>query len=124
MRKRERKSSMTSGLILIALGTIFLAEQMGADWRWGLHRNWPVLLLVIGVAQLVVQRGESIRGGLWLLFLGTLFMLHTWGIVPLGRSWPLFIIAGGVSIMLSRGPRRDRDEPGVPPTSSAPREEH
>ncbi len=94
-------------MILIALGVIFLAEQMGA--RWGLHHNWPILLMVIGAAQIFAQRGESIRGGIWLLFIGGICMLTSWNIMSWDKAWPLFIIAGGVAIMIpsQRGQPRE-----------------
>lgn len=96
---RERRSNLTTGFILIALGGIFLAEQMGGA-MWAMHRNWPVLLLVIGAAQILVNRGESMRGGVWLMFMGTIFMLTTWHVMSWDKAWPLFIIAGGVAIMI------------------------
>jgi len=96
---RERRSNLTAGLILIALGGIFLAEQMGGA-AWALHRNWPVLLLVIGAAQLLVQRGENLRSGVWLLFIGSICLLTSWHLMSWDKAWPLFIIAGGVAIMI------------------------
>jgi hypothetical protein len=97
---RERRSNLTAGLILIALGGIFLAEQMGLGAAWALHRNWPVLLLVIGAAQVLVHRGESMRGGVWLLLIGTIFMMVNWRVMTWDKAWPLFIVAAGVAIMV------------------------
>jgi hypothetical protein len=34
------------------------------------------------------------------MFLGSLFLAHTFRVLTLDRSWPLFIVAGGVSILL------------------------
>ena len=99
MGKRERRSNLTAGLILIALGVIFLGQQTWG-YSWALHRNWPVLLLVIGAAQILVQRGESLRSGVWLLFIGTICMLTSWQVMSWDKAWPLFIIAGGVAIMI------------------------
>ena len=97
---RQRTSNLTAGLILIALGGLFLAEQMGGGAAWAIHRNWPVILLVIGAAQVLVHRGDSIRGGVWLLLIGTIFMAVNWNVTTWDRAWPLFIVAAGVAIMI------------------------
>ena len=99
VRTRERRSNLTAGLILIVLGVIFLGEQTWG-YNWALHRNWPILLLVIGAAQVFINRGESVRGGVWLLLLGSIFMLTSWNVMSWDKAWPLFIIAGGVAIMI------------------------
>lgn len=97
---RERRSNLTAGLILIFVGGLFLIEQMGGGASWTLRRNWPVLLLVIGAAQVFVRRGGSVRGGVWLLLTGSIFMLVNWEAMSWDKAWPLFVIAGGVAIMI------------------------
>ncbi len=36
--------------ILITIGALFLFGR--ESWMWGIHRTWPVILLVIGVIKL------------------------------------------------------------------------
>jgi membrane-bound ClpP family serine protease len=38
-------------IVLITLGLMFLAEHLVPGW--GIHRTWPVLLVVIGVLKLI-----------------------------------------------------------------------
>jgi len=77
---------------------------------------------------------NSFAGGAWLIFVGFLFLLHTFGVLTLDRSWPLFIVWTGVTIMFahrfshqpSSGNSADPEIPSAPvpppapPMSSAP----
>lgn len=75
----------------------------------------------MGFARLAVPGEDGRRGsGGWLVFLGVLFLLHTYEILRLSTSWPLFIVAAGVSIVFARGhehvrvePRRERPVEGI-----------
>jgi hypothetical protein len=54
MTAYSRSGALTAGLILIALGVIFLAENFYAPfsaWRL-IARYWPVILIIIGVKRL------------------------------------------------------------------------
>jgi hypothetical protein len=50
----SRGGTLTAGLILIALGAIFLAENIYAPFSaWHLiARYWPVILIIVGVRRL------------------------------------------------------------------------
>jgi hypothetical protein len=50
----SRGSALTAGMILIALGAIFLAENFYAPFSaWHLiARYWPVILIIVGVRRL------------------------------------------------------------------------
>ena len=50
----SRNGALTAGLILIALGAIFLAENFYSSfsaWRM-IARYWPVILIIIGIRRL------------------------------------------------------------------------
>ena len=51
MAARTRGGALTAGLILIALGVIFLIESFNESFSvWHLFaRYWPVILIIIGV---------------------------------------------------------------------------
>ena len=54
MTAYSRGGALTAGLILIALGVIFLAENFYTPfsaWRL-IARYWPVILIIIGVKRL------------------------------------------------------------------------
>ncbi len=45
------RASLTGPVILIALGVIFLLDQIVPGW--GIGKTWPVMLIVTGVVKLV-----------------------------------------------------------------------
>jgi hypothetical protein len=54
MASTSRSGALTAGLILIAIGAIFLIETFYAPfsaWRV-IGRYWPVILIIIGVRKL------------------------------------------------------------------------
>lgn len=106
---RRQRGQVTAGAILIGLGLIFLAAQTNVH-VFGLHRLWPVILLVIGAIKFIIpdedpRKGGGRTGGAWLIFVAVVFLMNNYGVMSIAQSWPLFIVAGGVSILLSR-PRR------------------
>lgn len=54
MAPHSRSGVLTTGLILIVFGVIFLAENLYAPfsaWRL-IARYWPVILIIIGISKL------------------------------------------------------------------------
>ena len=49
--KQNQKGMIVSGLIVFGIGVLFLAAEMG--WIPGLHRSWPFILIVVGLALIV-----------------------------------------------------------------------
>jgi membrane-bound ClpP family serine protease len=45
------RRSLTGPIILITLGVMFLLAELVP--HWGLHKTWPVLLVVIGALKLL-----------------------------------------------------------------------
>jgi hypothetical protein len=113
-------SAALMGIVLIVLGALFFMDRLGWDlgWRWHptFARMWPILLIVAGLVQLTSagrdtvvtatagQERRSRRGrsfpGLWWLFIGMIMLLDQNRWFTLDRSWPLFIVAGGLIILL------------------------
>jgi phage shock protein C len=51
--KKANNGSLVVGVILILLGSIFLLHEFNMFYFWELHRFWPVLIVVIGLALIV-----------------------------------------------------------------------
>ena len=101
------------GLVLLALGILFLAANF-TDWSipWG--DWWPVLLIAWGVWCLV-QKGSSWVGGTVLIALGGLFLLDTldvweYGIGDVWRLWPVVLVLIGAKILFARRKRSSRSK--------------
>ena len=46
--KQGQKGMIVSGLIVLGMGVLFLANEMG--WIPGLHHTWPLILIIVGLA--------------------------------------------------------------------------
>ena len=103
----KQASQVTTGLVVVAIGLMLLAGQLDAEWAWDFGRLWPLIFVVIGAGKLLSS--ESRGSAAWFLFLGGIFLMHTFRILSLGRSWPLFVVAAGVSVMFPKR-RRATDE--------------
>ena len=111
---RTQVSQVMAGVMLIALGLIFLGKRLDLISGLDISRLWPLILFIIGFGKFFGPRVEGqARSGLWLMFLGSLFLAHTFRIMTLDRSWPLFIVAGGVSIMLGSRARGAEAKPTI-----------
>lgn len=115
---RRQSSQLTGGIILIALGVMFLSQRVWYLQDLSLHRLWPLFLIVPGAIRLLYP-GEGRGGGLWLLFVGGIMLMQTYDVLPLQRSWPLFIIMGGVSMLFGHSHRR-RDRIDRPTNADQP----
>lgn len=125
----NRSSQVTTGLLLIALGLLFFADRQGWSWGWHLSfgRLWPVLLIVWGLSTVIVpvehittdvsgQPGVRVRRyrlgrGFWTVVAGVLALLHVNHVLSFRQSWPLLVVAGGLSMMFGddRKLRRRRE---------------
>ncbi len=96
----KQASQATTGLVVVAIGLMMLAGQFDSTWAWDFGRMWPIIFVVIGSGKLLSSETRS--SGLWFLALGGIFFLHTYRVLPLGRSWPLFIVLAGISMMFPK----------------------
>lgn len=99
---QHRGSQITTGLIVTAVGVILLAGQLDVGLSWDIGRLWPAVFILIAVGKLASGEARNVGGAVWFLFLGGIFLLHTFRVLRLSESWPLFVVAGGVSMMFPR----------------------
>lgn len=92
-----------SGVLLILLGLVFLADSLGfMSSGQVISRWWPMLLVIAGLLQIIEKR--SVFGGLVLLVVGGVFQLAKLRVLELGdlaRFWPVLLVALGLQIVLS-----------------------
>jgi hypothetical protein len=118
--RRRCVSRVTTGLILIVVGSAMLLDRTGfADVRFTAHL-WPFVVLVIGASRFLVpldgQRSGGPRwGGGWLLIVGVWGLISEFHLFDLdyGTSWPLLVVGSGIMLVLrailpheTEGPRR------------------
>lgn len=109
---REMVNRLIWGLFLIVIGATLLAVNLGWDLPHGAWNYWPFLLIAMGIAKMLFSDEREGRGsGFWLVLgglYGWISIWHVWGL-SWGTAWPIFVIAGGLSLILKPAfPRRGR----------------
>ena len=110
----KQVSQLTSGMLVVLIGLLLLAGQL--DKAWQFHKLWPLIFIVLGVSRFLAVDEAGERGnGLFFLFLGAIFLMHTFHVLRLNDSWPLFVVAAGIGLMFGKknGPPKPRSERGV-----------
>jgi hypothetical protein len=108
-------------LWLIGLGCIFLVGNAGLFHRLPIHRIVPFFLIGLGVWLFVHKMTgagngiaddgtpayqyrlfSALRGSVWVILIGVLFLLDSFDILSWGHSWPLIIIVAGLMAVFQR----------------------
>jgi len=99
--RMETANRLIWGVFLIGLGGMLLAVNLGWDEARGIWNYWPFLLIALGVAKMLFGRDRE-DGGFWLILAGLYGWISIWNIGGLtwGTAWPIFVIAGGFSVIL------------------------
>jgi hypothetical protein len=136
--KRDRDGALgrlVLGSYLILIGVLVFAANVGFDLPRGVWSYWPFLLIAGGGVKMFFGRGRAFGEGVWLLLAGLYCWVSVWNLWGLnwGTAWPIFLIAGGLSMVLAPWFRRpgdggdgrgtDADEGGSEPVGSPPRSE-
>jgi hypothetical protein len=99
--ERQQVSQLTTGVALVTAGLILTAHQLEWGPLWYVQRLWPIVFVIVAAPRLLFGNKDGQRGGgVWLLFLGLIFFLHTYRVLPLRHSWPLFIVAFGAALLI------------------------
>jgi len=106
---------------LIGLGAIFLIGNTGLFHGFPIHHLIPFFLIGLGVwlfihkmsatganladdgsAYYRVRLFSALRGSIWVILVGIMFLLSSFNILSWGKSWPLFIIVAGLMTFFER----------------------
>ena len=104
----QSNNSWVGGLILIAIGAIFLAQNLIPGFY--LHNWWALFILIPAIGALSSAYNQyraagrvtssvrsSLTGGLILSFIAAIFLFDwSWG-----KLWPVFIILIGLGILFN-----------------------
>ncbi len=101
VKRKIDNGALLNGMILIAIGTLFLLDRLHIEDFGDLIRMyWPSVIILFGISH--VFRHESIWSGVWLISTGVWLQiahLHLFG-MTYRNSWPLLLIAIGAGITL------------------------
>ncbi len=90
------------GLVLLTLGVLWTADNLGVLDADAVLRWWPVLLLAFGLTRLFgIQGQRSVVSGALFSLIGLWMLLRELGIVHVSifRLWPLFMIFVGAALI-------------------------
>ena len=113
--RRDESSRVTFGLILVFVGVALLAREFHMNWFGRIGQLWPLVFFAIAAGHLANTEGRlKLARATWFIFLGSIFLLSTFHVASLRDTWPLFIVAAGVSLLMEQLAcqlgRRDRSE--------------
>jgi predicted membrane protein len=96
-----RKGTIVTALVVIAVGVVLLLNQLGIFPPGFVFYFWPTIFILIGLAQMLLQRGMDRLWGGVLILVGVILELNKLGITHLTfrHLWPLFIIGAGVALL-------------------------
>jgi len=96
---------MVPAIVLIAVGAIFLLNNLHIVYAHEIFRYWPAILIAVGMVKLVdsSDNGGRAIGGV-LIGLGAFFLARSLGYIDigLGELWPLILIAFGLLMLFER----------------------
>jgi len=101
MKNRGPYSGLIPGAIILAIGAVFLLNNLGYVQARHLLDFWPLLLIFAGVVKLLDPCRRA--WGVILIFFGVFLLLNQLGIrhFSVGEFWPLILIAVGAMAMWS-----------------------
>jgi predicted membrane protein len=105
------------GLVLIAVGVLFLLDQMDeVDFGYLFSRYWPVIFILIGLSIIIGNGFKNVGAGIFFILFGVFFQLVRLDL--LGHRawdyfWPSLIILAGLLILLRPG-HHDEDKKKIP----------
>jgi hypothetical protein len=119
-RNRHRgHGGVVGGVILAGIGVVLLLQNLGIPYFEDLERFWPVILIVVGIAQAARSMGTGGRvwGGV-VMAIGILFLLRNFGVIhgEWRLLWPGILILIGMG-MLARA--IDRQPYGGPDSGAS-----
>jgi len=117
--KPGRYQGLIPGAVILAIGAIFLLDNLGVVNAGRIWMFWPLILIFAGLVKLLDPCRRS--WGAMLMALGVFFLLNSLGVAHFswGAFWPVILIAVGVMAMWSALQARNLTE-GLKNESSDP----
>jgi len=116
--RKNRIGEVVAGLVVIGIGLVFLADNFGVDFPFFGWHNWWAMFILIGAAApasraidryrsvgtIDAQVAHSMISALAVVAVALIFLLDA----SFGKWWPIFLVIGGLSMLVSGGRHNDR----------------
>jgi hypothetical protein len=93
------RARVTIGVLIMTLGIALLLDRAGVIDAFGRSSFWPIVIITIGLVKLAHRPVAGPRQGGWWVFFGVLLLLNSMHVLRFRDSWPLFLVAIGISIV-------------------------
>jgi hypothetical protein len=80
-------------------GVTLLLDHLGLTDGFDYALFWPLVVIAIGLGKLSQRGGDGRRHGGWWVFFGSWMLLSQLHVLWLRDSWPLFLVAVGISMV-------------------------
>ena len=99
MPRSSDPARVAIGLLIVALGVALLLDRAGVIDAFGRSSFWPFAILCVGLVKLADRPEHGPRQGGWWVFFGVWLLLSDMRVLRFRDSWPLFLVAIGISIV-------------------------
>lgn len=92
---------LITGLLIIAVGVLFLLDHLGFLRAGDYVRYWPVLLVVYGLSRMIGRRGRGIMAGGFFLVIGVFLLLQKLDLIAFSiwEYWPVLLVVIGAMLV-------------------------
>ncbi|MBI3405125.1 MAG: hypothetical protein HY046_06670 [Acidobacteria bacterium] len=125
-RRQNSQGSLIGGIILIAIGTLFLLDRMrifNFDIGDIFRTWWPMFLIIPGIVQALDSTRKNKNGAFFLIAIGLILQIGELDLFRWWRwrnLWPLMMIAIGVWMLVQHLTNRNESQQVQPPPGSTP----
>jgi hypothetical protein len=99
------RSHLGLGILLLCVGVVLIALNLGFDIPWYLWKFFPVPMIAFGLWEILTpaRDGNRVRG-LGLLTHGVYCLISVFQLFGLGWStaWPIYVVALGIAVLAKR----------------------
>jgi hypothetical protein len=99
LQRASDPARVAIGLLIVALGVALLLDRAGVIDAFGRSNFWPFAIICVGLVKLAQRPAHGPRQGGWWVFIGVWLLLNEMGVWRARESWPLFLVAIGISIV-------------------------
>lgn len=101
-RTNRKDENLYLGILLVALGALFLFDRMDVFDLHDAWQFWPFIIVAVGLSKIfTASKAEQAGTGLWLIFIGLWLYVSIEEIWDLGfrETWPAIVIAWGIGLV-------------------------
>ena len=109
-RPRRNLGGILIGVAIMLFGLTIFLDRVGLIDGFDFINVWPAALITIGLVKLSQPGVDGTRQGGWWVFFGAWLLLAQMELLQMRDTWPLLLVALGVSMAWKEARARARVE--------------